>query len=84
MPSNLALGEFHALCASRIRYLNKLSRKWSARGGVLDSYTWALEWYCSYWALYGCYYFLVGSGWLLLLPDGLYIVTVMCYFWMGI
>ena len=45
----------------------------------------------SWWALHGCCYFLVGSGWFLLFPGGLWMVAVIswraldgcCYFLVG-
>ena len=33
----------------------------------------------SWWALDGCCYFLVGSGWLLLFPGGLWMVAVISW-----
>ena len=32
-----------------------------------------------WWALDGCYYLLVDSGWLLLFPDGLWMVWMFSY-----
>ena len=38
--------------------------------------SWWMAAVISWWALDGCCYFLMASGWLLLFPDGLWMVTV--------
>ena len=81
-----------APCTHRAKYLTNFPSTWSTGRGAVDGTWWALTRYHSPWlTLNGCCYLLVGLGWSLLFPDGLWIVAVIsswvldgyCYFLMG-
>ena len=63
----ILMGGISAPHAHHVRYLNNFCRKWSVGGGVPDGTWWALKRY---------HFPLVGSGWLLLLPGGPWMITV--------